>query len=112
MVTAQDLNELRYIVHLTHKNIYSGRKHSSYLVEQWPDPDLAVLAKDDNSIINIHDSVYYSPKLTHAKVYRSITDAQKDTNWLVETRSEWKTNIMAVHAKIFFVAGLGDNKYE
>jgi len=56
--------------------------------------------------------VYYSPKLTHAKVYRSITDAQKDTNWLVETRSEWKTNIMAVHAKIFFVAGLGDNKYE
>jgi hypothetical protein len=112
MATAQDLSELRYIIYLTHKDIYSGRKHSSYLVGQWPDPDLSKLAHDEDHVINIHDSVYYSPKITHAKVYKSIIDAQKDTNWLVQTRSEWKPNIKAVHAKIFFVAGLGNNKYE
>ncbi len=115
MSTLQDLNEVRYIVILAHGSDAapeSFRTGTNYLVAQWPMPELNVLAKDDHSVINIFDSVYFSPKITHAKVYRTITDAQKDTKWLEIDYIGWQASIMPVNAKIFFVAGLGNNKYE
>ena len=115
MSTLQDLNELRYIVLLEHGSAAAPevcRRPDCYLVEQWPEPDLAVFAKDENSLIEIFDSVYVSPKITHAKVFRSIDDARRNVKWLETGQALWKTNIMPVNAKIFFVAGLGNNKYE
>ena len=108
MAIAQDLNELRYVVKLTH-DVESGNigEDKHYLVQSWPAPELSDLVKDENGPICMFDSVYYSPDITHAKVYRSITDAQKDTRWLIETRNKWKAHVMPVHAKILFVAGLG-----
>ena len=117
MSTLQDLNEVRYIVHLTHNSDAAPEschenEHTCYLVGQWPEPELSVLAKDDHSVIRVFDSVYFSPKITHAKVFRTIIDARKDTNWLELDKAGWKAHIMPVNAKIFFVAGLGNNKYE
>jgi len=108
MATTQDLNEIRYVVELTH-DTDSGNvgEDTHYLVQHWPAPELSDLVKDENSVICVFDSIYYSEDVTHAKVYRSITDAQKDTRWMLETRSQWKAHVMPVNAKIFFVAGLG-----
>ena len=114
MATVQDLNELRYIVllhHVSESSPDSSRAQECYLVGQWPEPELNAYAKDDHSAINLQDSVYYSSEMTHAKAYRSMDEAHRDVKWLTLGRDAWKTNIMAVHAKIFFVADLRKDKW-
>jgi len=100
---AQNLNELRYVMQLSHESL---KDPFYYYVGEWPDPELAAVVNDETTSMHVFDSVYYSTKITDAKTFDAFLDAQKTANHLLEYTSNWNSNLVAVHAKIFFKARL------
>lgn len=106
VIELQNLNELRYVIEMEHEGYFNSMISSYYLVNHWPDPELGKLAHDQLSTIEVFDSVYYTPNLVEAKVFSNFAEAQKESNILYESSSNWTSKVIAVSAKVFFKARL------
>lgn len=101
---AQNLNELRYIIILAHKSLIE--EDTYYFVDEWPNPELAEKAVDENSTIQIFESVYFSTVITDAKTYTDSRDARRRTTSMRDFAPMWSTSLKPVSARVFFKARL------
>lgn len=99
MMKLQNLNELRYIVELSHPNVEPSHIH--YYVDSWPNPELAHL-----HAFEVYDSVYYSTVKTNAMTFTSFIKAHTRADELRGFSKGWEGKIIAVSAKAFFKARL------